>query len=77
VEYLWVRGDHRTQGIGTRLLQAAEQEAMERGCGHAHVETHDFQAPAFYARNGYREFARLDDLPKGHVKIFLAKRLAG
>jgi ribosomal protein S18 acetylase RimI-like enzyme len=77
IEYLWVSGECRTHGIGTRLLQAAEREAMKRGCGHAHVETHDFQAPGFYARNGYREFARLDDLPKGHVKVFLMKKLEG
>lgn len=71
VDYLWISEEARRQGIGTRLLRLAETEAVKRKCRSAHLETHDFQAPAFYERNGYEVFACLEDLPPGHRKIFL------
>jgi len=32
VRYLWVRADHRKRGYGTALMEAAEREALVRGC---------------------------------------------
>jgi GNAT superfamily N-acetyltransferase len=75
IEFLWVRESARRKGIGGSLLNAAEVAARERGCRHAHVETHDFQSPTFYLKHGYEVFANLDDLPTGHRKIFLKKAL--
>jgi len=75
IEFLWVQEHIRRNGIGADLLDAAEKAARERGCRHAHVETHDFQSPTFYLKHGYEIFANLDDLPLGHKKIFLKKTL--
>ncbi|WP_438039067.1 GNAT family N-acetyltransferase [Sorangium sp. So ce128] len=58
---LWVREDLRGQRIGSRLLAEAEQAGRELGARNAALETFERQAPAFYAKNGYREAARLDD----------------
>jgi len=55
------------------LLEAAEQEAVKRGCRYAHVETHTFQAVDFYHKHGYIIFGELPDLPKGYTKYFLKK----
>ncbi|HET6487747.1 MAG TPA: GNAT family N-acetyltransferase [Spirochaetia bacterium] len=76
IDYLWVESASRRHGIGRGLMLEAEREALRRRCRHAHVETHDFQAPEFYRKSGYVEFARLEDLPPGHTKIFLRKDLS-
>jgi GNAT superfamily N-acetyltransferase len=62
--------------LGTRLLQAAEQEARRRGCTQIVLMTFSFQAPAFYQRNGFEAIATLDDHPRGHQNMLMRKRLA-
>ena len=75
VKHLWVAAPARNCGNGTRLLQAAESYACERGCFAATLETHSFQAPSFYEKQGYEVFGRLEDYPPGHAKLYLRKRL--
>jgi len=76
VDLLWVREDLRGQGLGGRLLAAAEAEAVRRGCTRAHLDTLAFQAPAFYAKRGYRPFGELPDFVAGQTRSFLWKRLS-
>jgi GNAT superfamily N-acetyltransferase len=75
IETLWLRENVRGQGYGRKLLKAAEEEALRRGCLHVHVDTLDFQSPDFYKREGYTVWGVLDDLPPGHQRIFLKKDL--
>lgn len=75
VQWLWVAEPYRRQGIGSSLLAGAEVAAREAHCRGSYVDTFTFQAPNFYERHGYREFARLDDHPPGHARIWLSKRL--
>ena len=75
VELLWVRGDQRGSGLGTRLLAAAEDEIRRRGCDRVALSTHSFQAPDFYARFGYTECGRTPGYPHGHDEIHLLKPL--
>jgi GNAT superfamily N-acetyltransferase len=74
IDLLWVGEVLRGQGIGGRLLEAAEQEAIRRGCTGAFLDTLDFQAPAFYRERGYAVFGVLPGLPPGHTRYYLAKR---
>lgn len=75
VDILWLSEGLRHQGYGSRLLAAAEEEAVRRGCRHAHLDTMDFQALPFYQRHGYTIFGALHDLPPGHTRFFLQKHL--
>ncbi|WP_195183674.1 GNAT family N-acetyltransferase [Streptococcus infantis] len=63
IEYLFVKEDLRGQGIGSQLLQQAESEAKMRNCRFAFVNTYQFQAPAFYQKQGYKEVLTLKDYP--------------
>jgi len=74
VTHLWMASAVRRQGHGTRLLQAAEDYAIERGCIGATLETHSFEARPFYEKRGYEVLATLEDYPPGHSKFFLCKR---
>ena len=75
VTHLWVASAVRRQRHGTRLLQSAEDYAVERGCIAATLETTSFEARPFYEKRGYEVFATLGDYPPGHSKFFLRKRL--
>ncbi|HZZ93997.1 MAG TPA: GNAT family N-acetyltransferase [Usitatibacter sp.] len=75
VSFLWVSDEHRKSGYATRLMAAAEAEAVRRGCRHALVDTFSFQAPGFYRRLGYRDFGRLAGFCGEHERHYLHKAL--
>lgn len=75
VELLWLREDTRGQGIGGRLLGAAESFAMDNGFFQVRIETTSFQALGFYQKLGYSVFGQLDDFPSGHTTYYLKKLL--
>ena len=76
VKSLWVREDLRGQGLGRRLLLAAEQQALRRGCTQVLLDTHDFQAPGFYQRLGYTIFGTFDGIGGRYTRYYLRKTLA-
>ena len=75
VATLWVSELAHRQRHGSRLLEAAEAYARERGCIGVCLDTFSFQARPFYERHGYTVFATQEDNPPGYARHFLEKRL--
>ncbi|WBV42169.1 N-acetyltransferase [Pseudoroseomonas cervicalis] len=77
IDKFWVDETLRGQGIGRRMLAAAEERARALGAVGAHLYTSSFQAPDFYRARGYAEIGRLRGRPAGHDRLWFAKRWDG
>ena len=75
IELLSVPEQARGQGLGTQLMQMAEDLAREKECIGIWLDTFDFQAPEFYRKLGYSELGQIADYPPGHKRFFFQKRL--
>ncbi|MEN4934750.1 GNAT family N-acetyltransferase [Pantoea agglomerans] len=75
IDMLWVSEALRGQGAGSKLMHAAEQEARDRGCRFAQVDTASFQARPFYEKLGYALRFSLDNYPRHHQRHYLTKAL--
>lgn len=75
---LWVREDQRRTGLGRKLLELGEAEAIKRGCHTAALDTYSFQGPDYYPKLGYIEYGRMEGM--GHnrdlTRIWFMKRIA-
>lgn len=74
ISKLWVDDNYRSQGLGARLLTAAEAEAAKRGCRHIHLDAYSFVAD-FYFKHGYKVAGKLEGLPPGYACYTLIKEL--
>ncbi|RQS71550.1 GNAT family N-acetyltransferase [Burkholderia sp. Bp8963] len=75
IDLLYVPESLRKDGLGSKLLHAAEAEAKQRGCARAVLYTITFQAPAFYEKHGYRVFGEVPCEPAGAARVFMVKEL--
>lgn len=76
VQQLWVAESTRSQGWAQRMLNAAESEAIRRGCHGAYIDTFNPVALKAYQRAGYTEFGRLPDFPQGRDRVWLKKKIS-
>lgn len=76
IDFLWVSEGARGSGLGSQVINAAEEEARRQGCRHALVDTASFQARPFYEKQGYALQFSVQDYPhEGMQRHYLAKRL--
>jgi GNAT superfamily N-acetyltransferase len=75
IHVLWLPPELRGAGLGRELMARAEAEAITRGCHTALVDTMDWQARPFYEKCGYAVFGTLPDVPLGHKRFFMSKKL--
>jgi GNAT superfamily N-acetyltransferase len=76
IQTLWVKESRRGEGLGRQLLNAIEGAALAKGFTRSHLETTDFQALAFYQKNGYEIFGELEGKPRGHTWYYIKKDLS-
>ena len=65
----------RGKGYATKLMNAIEQLAIQRGCANSYLDTFSFQARPLYEKLGYQVFGTLENHPKGHSHYFFKKSL--
>lgn len=75
IEFLWVSDALRHLGSGSKLMRAAEQEALQRGCKFAQVDTFSFQARPFYEKHGYQLKMTLENVVGEYHRYYLTKSL--
>lgn len=75
IDELWIEKAWRGQGVGSKLIQLAEEEALNRKCRKSQVKTWSFQAKEFYIKQGYQVTGKLEDYPEGMTFYWLYKSL--
>lgn len=76
VDILWVDLAYRQKGVGTQLLNKIEKIALEKDCTFIKLNTFSFQAPNFYRKNGYEQYALLEHAPEGASHNYFKKSIA-
>src|SRR5215475_7747487 len=59
IDLVFIPEAMRRHGLGSRMLQMAEEEGRARGCVNAVLYTISVQGPEFYAKHGWHEFGRI------------------
>jgi N-acylglucosamine-6-phosphate 2-epimerase len=75
IRTLWVDKSIRRQGWGRRLMEMAEAEAIKQGCTHSFTDMTSYQAPEFYKKLGYIEYAKMENFPPGSALHYVIKKL--
>lgn len=75
VDYLFVDEAYRKQGYGAKLLAHLEAQAARLSAKRIILNTFGFQAPAFYEKQGYALFGKLEPCFQEVGQYFFKKEL--
>lgn len=70
---LWVAQAHRSQGYGSGLLAAIEQEVLALECEQIILNTLNQRAVGFYRQHGYEIMTQIPDYIRGLSKVYFRK----
>lgn len=73
VSGLIVAPEHRGQGYAMALMKKAEGNAKDKGCLGMILNTVSYQAPEFYKKCGFEEFAEIEPYSGEHKSIYFKK----
>jgi ribosomal protein S18 acetylase RimI-like enzyme len=76
IDLFWVDAEYRRKGIGTRLMNDTLEQASKAALSGIEVWTQSWQAPGFYRKLGYEEFAVLDDFTPGRKRHAFRKYIS-
>src|SRR5438552_18175877 len=75
IDLVFLPDELRGGGLGSRILNLAEDEGRRRGRRAAMLYTISLQAPRFYARHGWRGFGKIACDPPSTSRILTTKAL--
>lgn len=75
IDYIWVDETLRSSGIGSVLMQRAEDEARKVSCAYMALETFDFQARPFYEKLGFEMIGEVEGFLPDHTFYYMRKDL--
>lgn len=75
IDVVWISEPNRLAGLGSKVLEALEQEAVRRGANRSILDTMGFQAEQFYAKRGYAECGRVPNFASGYDRVYMTKVL--
>lgn len=70
IDLLWIDQNYRNQKLGTNLLKIAEDYARKNKALYIRLNSGSFQAPKFYLKNGYKQFAKLPLITNTKQKLY-------
>ncbi len=73
IDSFYIPKDLRGKGIGSSILQSAEEISIKRGCIRCFVTTFEFQGRKFYEKHGYYAAGKLEDYPPGSTYYWMRK----
>jgi GNAT superfamily N-acetyltransferase len=73
ISRVWVKDLLRTKSYSQRLLKEVEREALHRGCGHAFIETQNYDSMLFYESIGYVVVKKTEE--SGSTRYAMQKEL--
>ena len=76
IDLFWVEADYRKKGIGSHLMNSSLEYATKAGLSGIEVWTQSWQAPGFYKKLGYEEFAAIDDFTPGRKRHAFRKYIS-
>lgn len=77
ISLLGVDDTYQKLGVGSKLMQAMEEQAIQEKVKTITLTTKAYQALGFYLKNGFEVFGELKDVPMvGTTKYYLVKRIS-